>query len=398
MKQFNKKTKILALVGLAILIVLIVVLVKLATGKSEAEKSGQKTQIPALTVTVAQPSKAQLPITLVANGNIAAWQEAIIGSESNGLQLTDVLVNVGDKVHRGQVLAKFAVATTKAEVMQARASLMEAEANAADAKNNAQRAKTLSNTGALSTQQINQYLTTAQTAQARVEAARASLQAQQVRLQQTTVLAPDDGVISARSATVGAVVGAGTELFRMIRKGRLEWRAEVTAAELGRIAIGTPVSVIATNGTQMEGRVRMIAPTVDLQNRTALVYVDLPKSVAGVSPARAGMFASGEFNLGMSDALMVPQQSVVVRDGFSYVFRLEPDHHVTRIKIVAGRRVKDMIEVVSGISDGAQLVASGTGFLNDGDLVKVVAAQAVENKTPASATDAKIAPATVRAE
>lgn len=397
MKQFNKKTKILALVGLAILIVLIVVLVKLATGKSEVEKSAQKTQVPALTVTVAQPGKAQLPITLVANGNIAAWQEAIIGSESNGLQLTDVLVNVGDKVHRGQVLAKFAVATTKAEVMQARASLMEAEANAADAKNNAQRAKTLSNTGALSTQQINQYLTTAQTAQAKVEAARASLQAQQVRLQQTTVLAPDDGVISARSATVGAVVGAGTELFRMIRKGRLEWRAEVTAAELGRIAIGTPASVIATNGTRIEGRVRMIAPTVDLQNRTALVYVDLPKSVAGVSPARAGMFASGEFNLGMSDALMVPQQSVVVRDGFSYVFRLEPDHHVTRIKIVPGRRVKDMIEVVSGISDGVQLVANGTGFLNDGDLVKVVAAQAAENKTPA-ATDAKIAPATVKAE
>jgi len=398
MKQFNKKTKILTLVGLTILIVLIVVLVKLATGKSEVEKSAQKTQVPALTVTVAQPGKAQLPITLVANGNIAAWQEAIIGSESNGLQLTDVLVNVGDKVHRGQVLAKFAVATTKAEVMQARASLMEAEANAADAKNNAQRAKTLSNTGALSTQQINQYLTTAQTAQAKVEAARASLQAQQVRLQQTTVLAPDDGVISARSATVGAVVGAGTELFRMIRKGRLEWRAEVTAAELGRIAIGTPASVIATNGTRIEGRVRMIAPTVDLQNRTALVYVDLPKSVAGVSPARAGMFASGEFNLGMSDALMVPQQSVVVRDGFSYVFRLEPDHHVTRIKIVAGRRVKDMIEVVSGISDGVQLVASGTGFLNDGDLVKVVAAQAVENKAPASVTDAKIAPATVKAE
>src|SRR3546814_19080781 len=86
----------------------------------------------------------------------------------------------------------------------------------------------------------------------------------------------------------------------MIRKGRLEWRAEVTAAELGQIAIGTPASVIATNGTRIEGRVRMIAPTVDLQNRTALVYVDLPKSVAGVSPARAGMFASGEFNLGMS--------------------------------------------------------------------------------------------------
>jgi RND family efflux transporter MFP subunit len=393
MKRFDRKTKIIALIGLAILIVLIVVLVKLTAGKSE-QQSKQQTQVPALTVTVAQPSNAQLPITLVANGNIAAWQEAIIGSESNGLQLTEVLVNVGDKVHRGQVLAKFAVATTQAEVMQARANLMEAEANAADAKNNAQRAQTLSNTGALSTQQINQYLTTAQTAQAKVEAARASLQAQEVRLQQTRVLAPDDGVISARSATVGAVVGAGTELFRMIRKGRLEWRAEVTSSELGRIKIGTPASVIATNGTRIEGRVRMIAPTVDLQNRTALVYVDLPQAAPGVSPARAGMFASGEFELGMSDALLVPQQAVVVRDGFSYVFRLQPDHHITRIKIEAGRRVKDMIEVVSGIDGKAQLVASGTGFLNDGDLVKVVATPAAVEQTTAPAA----APAAVKAK
>tara|TARA_R110001599_G_scaffold64023_4_gene179566 strand:- start:254065 stop:255258 length:1194 start_codon:yes stop_codon:yes gene_type:complete len=384
MKQLNKKTKIIALAAVAILIVLVIVLVKLKADKADGKSAQEETQVPALTVTVASPTKTELPITLTANGNIAAWQEAIIGSESNGLQLTDVYVNVGDKVKRGQVLAAFSVSTTKAEVAQVRASLMEAEANAADAKNNAERAKTLSNTGALSTQQINQYLTTAQTAQAKVEAARANLQAQEVRLKQTKVLAPDDGVISSRSATVGAVVGAGTELFRMIRKGRLEWRAEVTSSELGRIAIGAPAWVTATNGTRVKGRVRMIAPTVNLQDRTALVYVDLPQVEAGVSPARAGMFASGEFELGTSDALMVPQQSVVVRDGFSYVFRVEPDHHITRMKIVPGRRVNDKIEAVSGVAENAQLVVSGAGFLNDGDLVKVVKAEAVAK--PASTT------------
>lgn len=385
MKQLDKKTKILALLGVLVLVVMIVVVVMMSA-KSDAKKSQQPTQVPALTVTVATPTKTQLPITLTANGNIAAWQEAIIGSESNGLQLTDVFVNVGDKVKRGQVLAAFSVATTKAEVAQVRASLMEAEANAAEAKNNAERAKTLRNTGALSTQQINQYLTTAQTAQAKVEAARANLQAQELRLQQTKVLAPDDGVISSRSATVGAVVGAGTELFRMIRKGRLEWRAEVTAAELGRIQIGAPAWVTATDGSRIKGRVRMIAPTISLQDRTALVYVDLPTTVTAVSPVRAGMFASGEFELGTSDALMLPQQSVVLRDGFSYVFRLEPDHHITRMKIVTGRRVDGKIEAVSGVADNAQLVVSGAGFLNDGDLVKVVAAQAASNNPPVAST------------
>ncbi|MDO8718015.1 MAG: efflux RND transporter periplasmic adaptor subunit, partial [Polaromonas sp.] len=229
---------------------------------------------PALTVSTAAPQRARLPITLAANGNIAAWQEALIGSESSGLRLTEVRVNVGDSVKAGQVLATFAGDSVQADVAQARAGLMEARANALDAVANGDRARTLQNTGALSTQQINQYFTAEKAAQARVEAAQAVLDAQQLRGKQTQVLAPDSGVISARTATVGAVVGAGTELFRLIRQGRLEWRAEVTSAELDRIRAGTLATVQPPSGGALQGRVRMIAPTVDPQTRTALVYVD----------------------------------------------------------------------------------------------------------------------------
>jgi RND family efflux transporter MFP subunit len=294
-----------------------------------------------------------------------------------------VRVNVGDVVKRGQVLATFSVASVNAELAQARASLMEAEANAADAKNNAERARTLETTGALSTQQINQYLTTEQTAKAKAEAAKALLAVQEVRLSQTQVVASDDGVISARSATVGAVVGAGTELFRLIRQGRLEWRAEVTSAELGRIKTGTVALITAANGTQVKGKVRMIAPTVDAQNRAALVYVDLAPTPADVAPVRAGMFATGQFDLGNSNAVTVPQQTIVIRDGFSYVFRMNPDNRVTQIKVQPGRRLADRIEIISGVPTDAVLVANGAGFLNDGDLVKVVV------ETPAAADSAK---------
>jgi multidrug efflux pump subunit AcrA (membrane-fusion protein) len=354
MKRFKTKTIVIAVIALVILAAIIIVL---ATGKSGAAKKKEDTAPkPALTVTTAQPSQARLPIKLVANGSITAWQEAIIGSESNGLQLTEVRVNVGDVVRRGQVLATFSPASTKADVAQARANLMEAQANAADAKNNAERARTLESTGALSTQQINQYLTTEQTAKARAEAAKAMLAVQEVRLAQTQVLA------------------SGTELFRLIRQGRLEWRAEVTSTELGRLATGTPALVTAANGTQVKGKVRMIAPTVDAQNRSALVYVDLAPAAANMPPARAGMFATGEFDLGMSSAVTVLQQAVVIRDGFSYVFRLNTDNRVTQTKIQTGRRLNDRIEVVTGIPPDAVVVASGAGFLNDGDLVKVVAA------------------------
>src|SRR4029078_13110862 len=128
---------------------------------------------------------------------------------------------------------------------------------------NAARARTLASSGALSEQQINQYNTAEQTAKARVEAGRALLEVQQVRGKNTQVLAPDNGVISARTATVGSVVPAGTELFRLIRQGRLEWRAEVTSSELARIAVGTPAIVISASGAQVSGKVRSVAPTVD---------------------------------------------------------------------------------------------------------------------------------------
>jgi RND family efflux transporter MFP subunit len=329
---------------------------------------------PALTVTTTRPSAAKLPIKLGANGNVTAWQEAIIGSESQGLRLNDVRVNVGDVVKKGQVLAVFSADTINADVAQARAALMEAEANAGEAVANAARARTLQSSGALSAQQISQYMTAETTARARIASAKAALSSQQLRLKYTQVVAPDSGVISARSATVGSVVGVGTELFRMIRQGRLEWRAEVTAAELARLHPGTSAVVKAANGSELTGKVRMIAPTIDPQTRSALVYVDLPASAAANAPFKAGMFASGQFELGTSDAMTVPQQSVVVRDGFSYVFRLNQDQRVSQLKVQAGRRLGDRIEVVSGLAADALVVVSGAGFLNEGDMVRNVPA------------------------
>lgn len=332
---------------------------------------------PALTVSTVLPQQASLAVKLAANGSLAAWQEASVGAEAGGLRLTEVRVNVGDRVKKGDVLATFAADTVRAEAAQGQASLMEAEANAAEAAGNAERARSLQATGALSASQINQYLTAEKTAKARVEAARALVQAQQVRLNQTTLTAPDDGVISARLATVGAVVGAGTELFRLIRKGRLEWRAEVTSAEIGRITTGTRALVTAASGARLEGRVRMVAPTVDPQTRNALVYVDVTPLPGGAGTrALAGMFARGEFELGATPALTVPQSAVVVRDGFNYVYRVNPDNRVSQLKVQAGRLAGERVEVLGGVDASARLVASGAGFLNDGDLVRVVAAPA----------------------
>ncbi|KQW57586.1 efflux RND transporter periplasmic adaptor subunit [Variovorax sp. Root411] len=400
MKTMKRSTLVIALLALVVVIAAIFFVTrgkpsdKAAESAAAKAKDGASAPRPALTVTVARPEATELMLTLAANGNVAAWQEAVVGSESNGLKLAEVRVNVGDVVKKGQVLAVFSPETVQADIAQSRASLAEARATAADAAGNAARARTLQATGALSQQQINQYQTTEQTAKARVEAAEAVLAAQQVRGRNTQVLAPDDGVISARTATVGSVVSAGTELFRLIRQGRLEWRAEVTSAELSRIAVGTPVFVVGASGAQVRGKVRSIAPTVDPQTRAALVYVDLP-NVQQNTGIKAGMFARGDFELGRSSAPTVPQSAIVPRDGFNNVFLLKPDNKVAQLKVQVGRRLNDRIEITSALPDGARVVVQGAGFLNDGDLVRVVdtppapVSAAQPARTAASAAAAK---------
>ncbi|HWV18577.1 MAG TPA: efflux RND transporter periplasmic adaptor subunit, partial [Rhodocyclaceae bacterium] len=197
------------------------------------------------------------------------------------------------------------------------------------------------------------------------------------RLADTRIVAPDDGVISSRTATVGAVP-PGNELFRLIRQGRLEWRAEVPAPQLALIKPGMPVRIDAGSGITIAGKVRMLAPSVDPKTRNGIVYVDLPASGAVAGAARAGMFAAGEIEIGESDGLTLPQSAVMVRDGYSFVFRVGTDSKVIQTKVSLGRRVDERVEILSGLGADDRVVVAGGGFLTDGDLVRVVTATSAD--------------------
>lgn len=368
MKPEHKKPVFIGAALVAALLVLILATRSGDQGGADASGEGAK---PSLSVTAEAPLPMRMTQRLSANGNIEAWQEAVIGANVSGLILSEVKVNVGDVVKRGQVLATFSSQTVAADLEQTRARAAEAEASALEAEANAERAKKVADSGAFSDQQLNQYLTAAATARARAKAQAAAARAQEVRLTDTRIIAPDDGVISARNATVGAVP-ASPELFRMIRQGRLEWRAEIPAAQLALLKPGMPVHVDAGSGINIKGKLRMVAPSVDPKTRNGLVYVDLPNPGA----ARAGMFASGEFEIGISDGLTLPQSAVMVRDGYSFVFRVGQDNKVIQTKVSTGRRIDERVEIQSGLDAGARVVVAGGGFLTDGDLVRVVAPEA----------------------
>ncbi|MDP3540312.1 MAG: efflux RND transporter periplasmic adaptor subunit [Azonexus sp.] len=338
---------------------------------SGAEKPAESPAVaarPALTVSLISPQAMDWPQVLPANGNVVAWQEAVIGPEISNYRITEVRAQVGDQVKKGQVLARIASDTVASELAETQAAVAELQASAAEAKGNAERATELKTKGFYSSQLNTQYQTAQHTASARLAAARARQQAAEVKMSKTVVLATDDGVISARSATVGSLTQPGQEMFRLIRGGRLEWRAEVSSLDLARLKPGVPATLINPNGVAVKGSVRAVAPSVDPQTRNGLVYVDLPVTDA----VRAGMFARGEFELAQSPALTLPQTAVVLREGFAYVFRLEGADRVAQTKVALGRRLGERIEIVSGLEPQTRVVESGAGFLADGDAVKVV--------------------------
>jgi len=322
----------------------------------------------ALAVNVTQPTTSTWNTSIPASGTLSAWQEAVIAAEIGGQRIAKLLVDVGDKVTQGQELAVLAQESVQAEVAQAQARVAQAQASLTEARTNARRAQGLKQNGALAGQQIDQYVTGEATAQANLAAQQAALQIQQIRLKQTRIVAADDGVISARSASLGAVVQVGTELFRLVRQNRIEWYAEVTGRDLALIKVGQAARLTLPGGETVTGEVRMLAPTLNANTRNALVYIKLDPN----SPAKVGMFAQGEILIGAAPTLSVPQTAVVLRDGNSYVFEMGRENRVTQRLVQSGRRIAGRVEILAGLAADATILASGGGFLNDGDTVRVI--------------------------
>lgn len=347
---------------------------------------------PSLVVTTVSPVRQPMERTIAVSGSVAAWQEMYLGVELTGIRVAEVLVEVGDSVRAGQPLLRLDARTLDVQARQADASVAQAKASLELARSNSERGATLVKEGLISSSNADELRATLTGAEAQLATAEADREAARLRLGFATLRAPDAGIISARAVQPGQIVSAGTDLLRLIRQGRLEWRAELTETDLARVKMGTPVELTSPGGERIAGRVRAISPAVDPETRTGLLYADLP--VPG--DLRSGMFAQGRILLGATTATVLPREAVIFRDGFPYVFVAGAPvaataaqagdgqtFNVEQRRITVGSQRGDVTEILGGLKPDEHVVVRGAGFLSDGDLVREVGEQpALAQKTP----------------
>lgn len=326
--------------------------------------------VTAQAVAVTTPVARPLVRRLVATGSIQPWQEVIIAPEVGGYQVATMQVEIGDHVKKGQELATLSAGILESQVDIARAGVKQAQATLTNSRAALGRGETMFASGNFARADLDTLRANAISAEAALATAQANLDAAELRLRYTHVLAPDDGVITARSAVVGQVVQAGTEMLRLLRQERVEWRAEVPEADMRSVRAGQSVSIQTSEGKVLTGKVRTVAPTVQTGNRTGIVYVDIP--ARGV--VRPGMFARGEIQTGKTQALMVPLSAVLVQDGYSYVFLVLDNATVQRRRVETSAVQGEQIEISSGLAGKEKLVSSGVAFLSDGQRVSVTSA------------------------
>ncbi|MGP5174925.1 efflux RND transporter periplasmic adaptor subunit [Psychrobacter immobilis] len=344
------------------------------TSSDGATVNATSTEQAVLSVETVSPSQDDIGNTLSADGTIDAKDTANVSAKVNGVAIERILVEEGDRVKAGQVLAIFDTDAMEQQVLQAEADVAEAEATLANASADAARVLPLLDIDAISKQEADRYRTAKLQAQAALQASKARLSTQRLSVDNATVVAPVSGVISEKMAEVGMVAG-GEPLFTIIKGGILEWRADIDPKLVGEVSVGTPVRVSLPDGETVMGKVSRIAPTAD-NNRQITIYA----SLAANAKLRAGMYQTGEFLLGSASTQTVPNSAIVSNDGYDYVMLVtnvttQDGQTMGRIKqqrVTLGKRLGENVAVLEPLPSDSQIVKQGGSFLNDGDLVRIV--------------------------
>lgn len=383
---------------------------------AQAETAAPAAPEPALAVSVVSPRQETLTETLLVTGTLIPREEIQVGPEIEGYRLVEILAEAGDKVEKGQVLARLsrdvletqlaqntaAAAKARAAIAQQRATLDQTLAQETEAVAAVDRSRQLRKSGTVSQEALDEKERAVKVASAQVAAAREGLvaaeaeavfvQAQrdeiELRLRRTDIRAPEAGIVLSRDARLGAIAlsARATALFRIAAGGAIELEAEVPENAMPRMAVGQSAAVTPAGfEAPVTGAIRLISAEVDKASRLGKVKIALDADPR----LKPGAYARAAVTIGSRAGPTVPQSAVLFDADGPYVLVVK-DGTVFERRIVAGLKGQGRLLVAEGVTADDQVVARAGGFLRDGDRIQPVAIDAAVTGSATPAATPKV--------
>ena len=319
------------------------------------------------TVTIVVPGQSAVGRVITASGPLAAKRDQPIGIAGQGGRLVRVLVDAGQWVHGGQVLAIVDRSVQAQQAAQLSAQIQAARADAALAESNYERAIALQGRGFVSKAEIDSKKAARDAAYAQVRVAQAQLGATRAQIGQLSVVAPASGLILARSVEVGQIVSPGSgALFRLAEGGAMEMQAQLSQQDLASVRVGMPATVTPVGSpTSLGGTVWQVAPVIDPQSRLGQVRIAVPYAPS----VKPGGFAEAKITAGTMTAPLLPQSAVLSDEKGNYVYIINANNEVERRAITIGSVSDAGVTVAAGLTGNESVVLSAGPFLNPGQKV-----------------------------
>jgi len=350
-------------VAAAVLLAGLAMFLMRGSGADEAPENAAE----APTVSVVVPGRTPVATVISASGSLSAVRDMPVGVAGEGGMISAVLVDAGDWVGAGQVLARVDRSVQTQQANQLSAQIRAAEADAALAQAELERAQALVSRGFISKADLDRKTATRDAARARVGVAQAQLAEMQARIGRLDIRAPAAGRVLERSVEPGQVVGSGgPALFRIARDGAVEMRAAIAEQNMTRLKVGIPVKVTPVGQTKaFDGSIWLLSPIVDPETRQGEARIRLPSDPA----LKPGGFATAQVISGSADMPLLPESAVQNDAKGSFVYVVNPDNRVVRRDVTLGMVSNEGIAIASGLSGNEQVVLSAGAFLNPGEKV-----------------------------
>jgi RND family efflux transporter MFP subunit len=334
--------------------------------KAASPKGNAGEQLPAVSVIV--PGRQDIAAIISATGSLSARRDMPVGIPGEGGQVERVLVEPGQWVRAGQVLATINRSVQSQQAAQLAAQIEVSRADLRLAQNQLDRAQRLVSRGFISQADLDQKRATRDAAAARVRVAEAQLGATRAQIGRLDVRAPAAGLVLARSIEAGQVVGPGSgALFRIAEGGQMELLARLPQDDLARLSVGVPVVVTPVGSTQSyQGTVWQIAPIIDPATRQGVARILIPYS----PQLRPGGFASAEIRAGSMNAPLLPESAVQSDQRGNYVYIIGPDNKVVRRDVTVGEVSDRGVAIANGLTGNERVVESAGAFLSPGQRVR----------------------------